>query len=296
MQGLRQQGRYYNLELDEVIKLKIDLNKYNRNEYIIMDLISTTGTKNPISTSLLFSNRSVLANFDFGNKLKLVNYVKLSKVGNNAVFTNADESITEFVYDSSTSKLYNKEKRLTGQWVYEDYEEEPHTFVVTDKEGLEIDYPLNKNYPSIIKNKNKQTTNSETSTGFNIFNNVNDNITFYKSNGLVTTIDWTKGGELNKKVLLTYTINTISNIKIKNINGEIINQYNFIFTDSTIEIINVKTTKRVLITIGENSTTVKRGYESTYVKGITDTIEYVENRLTKVKDGLDNVTTYFSFD
>ena len=29
MQGLRQQGRYYNLELDEVIKLKIDLNKYN---------------------------------------------------------------------------------------------------------------------------------------------------------------------------------------------------------------------------------------------------------------------------
>ena len=51
MQGLRQQGRYYNLELDEVIKLKIDLNKYNRNEYIIMDLISTTGTKNPISTS-----------------------------------------------------------------------------------------------------------------------------------------------------------------------------------------------------------------------------------------------------
>ena len=114
MQGLRQQGRYYNLELDEVIKLKIDLNKYNRNEYIIMDLISTTGTKNPISTSLLFSNRSVLANFDFGNKLKLVNYVKLSKVGNNAVFTNADESITEFVYDSSTSKLYNKEKRLSN--------------------------------------------------------------------------------------------------------------------------------------------------------------------------------------
>ena len=39
MEGLRSYGKYYELMLDNVFKIKIDLNKNNRNEYILMNLL-----------------------------------------------------------------------------------------------------------------------------------------------------------------------------------------------------------------------------------------------------------------
>ena len=38
MEGLKKYGRYYELNIDDIFNLKIDLNVTNRNEYLLMNL------------------------------------------------------------------------------------------------------------------------------------------------------------------------------------------------------------------------------------------------------------------
>ena len=83
MEGLKKYGRYYELNIDDIFNLKIDLNVTNRNEYLLMNLFSTGGTINPLSSSLVYSNRSTQSNVDFGNKIKLKDYKNVKLVHGN---------------------------------------------------------------------------------------------------------------------------------------------------------------------------------------------------------------------
>ena len=94
MEGLKKYGRYYELNIDDIFNLKIDLNVTNRNEYLLMNLFSTGGTINPLSSSLVYSNRSTQSNVDFGNKIKLKDYKKIvSATSNYITVINADDSM-----------------------------------------------------------------------------------------------------------------------------------------------------------------------------------------------------------
>ena len=92
MEGLKKYGRYYELNIDDIFNLKIDLNVTNRNEYLLMNLFSTGGTINPLSSSLVYSNRSTQSNVDFGNKIKLKDYKRIvSATSNYITVINADD-------------------------------------------------------------------------------------------------------------------------------------------------------------------------------------------------------------
>ena len=108
MEGLKKYGRYYELNIDDIFNLKIDLNVTNRNEYLLMNLFSTGGTINPLSSSLVYSNRSTQSNVDFGNKIKLKDYKKIvSATSNYITVINADDSIDSYDYDAfKTKKSY----------------------------------------------------------------------------------------------------------------------------------------------------------------------------------------------
>ena len=78
MEGLKTYGRYFELNIDDIFALKIDLNKTNRNEYLLMNLLNTGGSINPYSLGFIYSNRSNQEHVDFGNRLKLNDYKKLN--------------------------------------------------------------------------------------------------------------------------------------------------------------------------------------------------------------------------
>ena len=79
MEGIRGYGRYYEIGFEEVFLIQIDLNPNNRNEYIQMNLLHSGQGRNPIGCSLVYTNKSSMANVDFGKNVKSSEYRRISQ-------------------------------------------------------------------------------------------------------------------------------------------------------------------------------------------------------------------------
>ena len=288
MEGLKNYGRYYELNFDDIFQIKIDLNKSNRNEYIIMNLLNTGGTINPLDCSLIYSNRSNQSNVDFGNKIKLSSYKKVSASSSTQIkITNPDDSVDTYTYNSNLSKYENKEKHLTATVVKDDYSNITSVALLT-LDGWEMDLDVGKNYPTLISKGSKQT-NFTLSNGVlsNVNNLVNDVIEYSLSSSISKTITWKKNGYVNRLITLSYdSSENLTGIIIININNQILYNYTLSLTSSCLEIINNITSRRVKVTISNESTNIKVALSSSYTNAIEENIHYLSDSLTLVEDYL----------
>ena len=261
MEGIRSYGRYYSIELDEYFTIQIDLNKKNRNEYVIMNLINTGGSINPLECSLIYSNKGTIDS-EFGNKIKLNSYKSYTVNGNNVIIQNADESEDIFEYDSSTQKYINKEKHLTATVVKDMYSSITEV-AIQSKDKTEMDIKKGNNYPTLIQKGQRETRFVLSGTKIaSISNQVKDVIEF-SYNGTNTTITWKKNGYVNRKVNLSYdsseTLN-LTGITIKNKNDQVIGNYSLELNSGLIKIKNNVSNKSIKVTIGSAYTKVEKGF------------------------------------
>ena len=263
MEGLKKYGRYYELNIDDIFNLKIDLNVTNRNEYLLMNLFSTGGTINPLSSSLVYSNRSTQSNVDFGNKIKLKDYKKIvSATSNYITVINADDSIDSYDYDATMGKYKNREYQVVATAETDAYSTITNVAFLS-KDEVETDLALGKYYPTLICKGEKTTTYTLSSNKISkISNNINDVIEFTLST-TSKTINWKKNNYVNRKAVLSYDVNeNLCGLIIYNINNEILYNYSLSLTNNILEIINNITSSRVKVTIDTNSTTITVGYGS----------------------------------
>ena len=280
MEGIRSYGRYYEIELDEGIGIKIDLNNANRNEYILMSLLGSGGTINPVGINLIYSHRRNNESYDFGDRLKLSDYKKFTIIDSkNFKLENSDGSVDTFKKIGAEYK--NNELKLKAR-VFEDAYQEIYDIGLETKDGLEIDLNSEKRYPILISKDNIKTSYSYNGSNLltKISNNSEDYFEFIRSGDKVIEIDQNKKGNIINRVFFTYSNDTISGIEIKNYNQETIRKYSFSISSNLIEIINLISGRRIKIKIVGNETTIESGYQETYEKKRTDTISYLSGRTT----------------
>ena len=296
MEGLKKYGRYYELNIDDIFNLKIDLNVTNRNEYLLMNLFSTGGTINPLSSSLVYSNRSTQSNVDFGNKIKLKDYKKIvSATSNYITVINADDSIDSYDYDATMGKYKNREYQVVATAETDAYSTITNVAFLS-KDEVETDLAIGKCYPTLICKGEKTTTYTLSSNKISrISNNINDVIEFTLST-TSKTINWKKNNYVNRKAVLSYDVNeNLCGLIIYNINNEILYNYSLSLTNNILEIINNITSSRVKVTIDTNTTTITSGYGSNYVKSQTNVITY-SNVHTIIRDTNTDYQTYYVYD
>ncbi|MDD6249474.1 MAG: RHS repeat-associated core domain-containing protein [Bacillales bacterium] len=296
MEGLKKYGRYYELNIDDIFNLKIDLNVTNRNEYLLMNLFSTGGTINPLSSSLVYSNRSTQSNVDFGNKIKLKDYKKIvSATSNYITVINADDSIDSYDYDATMGKYKNREYQVVATAETDAYSTITNVAFLS-KDEVETDLAIGKCYPTLICKGEKTTTYTLASNKISrISNNINDVIEFTLST-TSKTINWKKNNYVNRKAVLTYdSSENLTGIIIYNVHNEILYNYSLSLTTNLLEIINNITNERVKVTIDTNTTTITSGYGSNYVKSQTNVITY-SNVHTIIRDTNTDYQTYYVYD
>ena len=293
MEGLKNYGRYYELNFDDIFQIKIDLNKSNRNEYIIMNLLNTGGTINPLDCSLIYSNRSNQSNVDFGSKIKLSSYKKVSASSSTQIkITNPDDSVDTYTYNSNLSKYENKEKHLTATVVKDDYSNITSVALLT-LDGCEMDLDVNKNYPTLISKGNRQTTFLTSDSISEINNGVVDKLTFTKTNGLVTKISWLKNSVEIYRVNLVYTSSSLTGITIYRVatSGTVqLKNYTLSYSNG-ITITNVVSGEVVNILPSTSTTTITRTRGSI---SLTETISYGSYE-TIITNAL-GLKTYYVYD
>ena len=284
MEGIRSYGRYYSIELDEYFTIQIDLNKKNRNEYVIMNLINTGGSINPLECSLIYSNKGTTKS-ELGNKIRLNSYKCYIVNGDKLRIINADESEDIFEYDSSTQKYINKEKHLTATVVKDMYSSITEV-AIQSKDKTEMDIKKGNNYPTLIQKGQRETRFVLSGTKIaSISNQVKDVIEF-SHGGTNTTITWKKNGYINRKVDLTYDASkNLTGIKIKNKNDQLIGNYSLELSSGLIKIENNVSYKSIKVTVGSNYTEVEKGYQEGYQEEENVTITY-NGSATNVKSSI----------
>lgn len=293
MEGIKKYGRYYELNFDDIFQIKIDLNKSNRNEYIIMNLLNTGGTINPLDCSLIYSNRSNQSNVDFGNKIKLSSYKKVSAPSSTQFnITNPDDSVDTYTYNSSLGKFENKEKHLTAT-AEKDYDLNITSVALLTLDGCEMDLDVGKNYPTLISKGSKQTTFLTSDSISEINNGVVDKLTFTKTNGLVTKISWLKSNVEIYQVVLAYTNSNLTGITLNHVttSGTVqLKNYTLSYSNG-ITITNVVSGEVVNILPSTSTTTIIRTRGSI---SLTETISYGSYETT-LTDAL-GLKTYYVYD
>ena len=295
MEGLKTYGKYYEVNFDDIFQIKIDLNKNNRNEYILMNLLNTGGSINPLDCTLLYSNRSTMSNCDFGYHTKLTSFKKVTSfVANSKIkIQNADDSVDEYIYDIPSDKYVNKEKHLTATAPVVAYGSKANVALVS-QDGAELDLIQGNNYPELISKGSKKTTFETSDSISEISNGVEDKLIFTKTGGLVTKISWLKNNTEIYQVTLTYTGSNISCITLNRVTTSgiiMLKSYTITFNNGISIINNVTDEKLSIDATASNLTTITRTRGNI---SLIETISY-DNQETIVNDAL-GLKTYYVYD
>ena len=299
MEGLKTYGRYFELNIDDIFALKIDLNNTNRNEYLLMNLLNTGGSINPYSLGFIYSNRSTQANVDFGNRLKLNDYKKLTQISSSLFeVTNADGSIDEFTYHVPSQKIRNLEKNLLLE-VEQDFYSSFTKVAILSQDETEVDLNTFRKYPLLVSKGEKRIiyefdVNNRISK---ISNNVDDEIEFeYLINRKI--IRWKKNSYLNRKIDLIYDDNeNLTKLEIRNNNDILLNSYTLSLSLNGMVITNDITNQRTTITFDNNQTLICEDFTFENSKAHTYKITYSEEDLHTLVENLDTgEKNYYVYD
>jgi len=292
MEGIRGYGRYYEIGFEEVFLIQIDLNPNNRNEYIQMNLLHSGQGRNPIGCSLVYTNKSSMANVDFGKNVKSSEYRRISQyvAGRRLVVERGDGSEEAYRYDTVSGKYKNNEQQMTA--VTETEEESGRVSITFLDEG-DTKWGLVKgnHYPGYIE-KGVKRTNYGIASGYSLVsvdNGLDDEIEYIHSNEKVTEIRWKKKGIEIYRVNLTYTDHSLSQIVFFRVQSESeiveLKRYRLLLNEQTMRIeslINGESVRKVQIVKNGNRTTIEKT-EGTVT--LSDSIVYSENKTVLTEDG-----------
>lgn len=291
-QGLESYAKLIELDIGDLVKAYININKNNANLHIVTSLTKSIGLC-PIDLKLFFNLQDINKKTDFGKGtyLNYYSYVDGAK-GKDINVTSPTGLVTSYLVKDN---YYNKDTKLRCKLTISD----DKFFEFKDKIGNSYNYyeDYNSNYPSDYLFKSGDNINfSVTDENITIYNNHSDKFDLLKNNNhIVYEINNYHDNNIIESVSISYDNNfNISNIKILR-NGSTIKSASFKFLPGSIEVIDDISLYRIkFLYLGNRVIKYLESYNEKYDNALITKIEYYNNY--SVIENYKGSKTYSFFD